>query len=576
MNVETASLLELGAVIDGKYRIDALLGQGGMGKVFRVTHLQLKKTFALKVMLFDVARNAEERQHRLARFRREAEVLARISHPNIVMVTDFGTLGEEQLPYIVMEFIEGTTLRERCRELGPAPIEFALDVARQICAGLHTAHTQGIIHRDLKPENVILQALPDGTTMARVLDFGIAKLAPEAGEKTETLTRENQGLGSPGTPKYMAPEQILGQPIDPRTDIFAISLMLYEMLAGALPSVPVILAEPKPLSQLRPDVPAELDAIIARGLSKLPEARQPSALELKRELEALEKSLTLEAALRDRTTPPGGLATAPGFTAVTEQNSPVLPTLQLGMLAPTTRRTGVWPIVVGLLVLVAGVGGWFFYPQISAVFSGAAPHSTTTLPADLQPKMVLVPGGETLLGSNRGDKLSIPEFKTTILPFRVSQTLISNAQYAEFVRRTKHRTPATWNGPAPPISDLDKPVTGVSWEDADAYCQWLSRETGTRYRLIKEFEWEYLARQRDRKGVRDLLDTGFLEWTADSLTVYPGGKGFAPNPALRIFRGRDDRENPNEGITYRFPQKPDFTNNRLGFRVAAEPRVGGE
>ncbi len=576
MNVETAGLLELGAVIDGKYRIDALLGQGGMGKVFRVTHLQLKKTFALKVMLFDVARNAEERQHRLARFRREAEVLARISHPNIVMVTDFGTLGEEQLPYIVMEFIEGTTLRERCRELGQVPIAFALDVTRQICAGLHTAHTQGIVHRDLKPENVILQTLPDGTTMARVLDFGIAKLAPEGGEKNETLTRESPGIGSPGTPKYMAPEQILGQPIDPRTDVFAINLMLYEMLAGALPAVPVILAEPKPLSQLRPDIPDELDAIIRRGLAKLPEERQPSALELKRELESLEKNLTLEAALRDRTTPPGGLSTTPGFAPVTKSGSPVLPTLQLGTLSPSARTVGVWPIAIGLLLLVAGGGGWFFYPQISAALSGKPSPSPTMLPADLQPKMVIIAGGETLLGTNRGDKLSVPEFKTTVLPFRVSQTLINNAQYAEFVKRTKHRPPTTWNGSAPPVSDLDKPVTGVSWDDADAYCRWLSQETGTRYRLIREFEWEYLARQRDRKGVRDLLDAGFLEWTADSLTVYPGGKGFAPNPALRIFRGRDDRENPNEGVTYRFPQKPDFTNNRLGFRVAADPKVGGE
>ncbi|MFQ3581707.1 MAG: bifunctional serine/threonine-protein kinase/formylglycine-generating enzyme family protein [Chloracidobacterium sp.] len=575
MNVETANLLELGAVIDGKYRLDALLGQGGMGKVFRVTHIQLKKTFALKVMLFDVARDADERQNRLARFRREAEVLARISHPNIVMVTDFGAIGEEQLPYIVMEFIEGETLRDRCRESGQVPLDFALEVTRQICAGLHTAHTQGIVHRDLKPENVMLQTLPDGSIMARVLDFGIAKLAPEAGGKSETLTRESPGIGSPGTPKYMAPEQILGQPIDPRTDIFAINLMLYEMLAGALPSVPVILAEPKPISKIRSDIPVALDEIIGRGLSKLPEQRQSSALDLKRELEAFERNLTLEAALRDRTTPPSGVSTTPGFSPVTGMTSPVLPTLQSGPITPSSGIGGVLPIAVGLIAVAAG--GWFFYPQISTALGGGASRtSATALSAALTPKLVLLPGGETILGTNRGDKLSVPEFKTTVLPFRVSQTLVTNGQYAEFVKRTKHRAPAAWGGSSPPASDLDKPVTGVSWDDADAYCQWLSKETGLRYRLIKEFEWEYLARQRDRKGVVDLLDAGFLEWTADSLTVYPGGKGFTANPELRIFRGRDDRENPNEGVTFRFPQKPDFTNNRLGFRVASDPKVGGE
>lgn len=572
MKIETANLLEPGAVIDGKYRLDALIGQGGMGKVFRVTHLQLNKTFALKVMLLDVARNADEQRQRLARFKREAEALARISHPNIVMVTDFGTLGEEQLPYIVMEFIEGTTLREYCRAAGQVPLEAALDITRQICAGLHTAHAQGIVHRDLKPENVILQTLPDGSTMARVLDFGIAKLAPAAGDKAETLTRDGPGLGAPGTPKYMAPEQLLGQPIDARTDVFAISLMLYEMLAGAPPGVPVILAEPKPISQVRPDAPPALDDILARGLSKLPERRQPSALDLKRELEALEKTLTLEAALRDRTTPPSGVATTtPGFAAVTGVTSPVSPTLQFGAL--TAGRSGFLPVVVGLALAAAG-GVWFFHPQLQALFDTGSAAGGATVATALLPKLVLIPGGETTLGANRGDKLSIPEFKTTIAPFRVSQTLVTNAQYAEFVKRTKHRAPPTWPDAAPPVSDLDKPVTGVSWEDADAYCRWLSKQTGVRYRLIKEFEWEYLARRRDRREVSDLLDAGFLEWTADSLTVYPGGKGFAPNPELRIFRGRDERENPNEGVTYRFPQKPTFTNNRLGFRVASDPGPG--
>lgn len=575
MNSNIDNQLEIGSVIDGKYRIDDLLGQGGMGMVFRVTHVQLKKTFALKVMLFDKAKDDADRANRLARFKREAEVLARISHPNIVMVTDFGAVGEEQLPYIVMEFIEGTTLRKYAMAQGEVSLDFALDVAKQICAGLHAAHAQGIVHRDLKPENVMLQFLADGDVMARVLDFGIAKLAPDGSEGTEALTTDGPGLGSPGTPKYMAPEQIFGHPVDVRADVFAICLMVYELLTKNLPTV--LLADPKPLEKFRQDIPLQLDTIIRKGLSKLPEERQQTALELRRELDALEQSVAAETLLRDRLTPSRGqaaLPTTPGFEPVTISNRALTQTILVDQ-QPAPSGGGAFKWVAVMVLAAGGIGGWFFYPQISSALGLGKPGATKNgLPSAAMPTFVEFPGGNVTIGSDRGDMLSRPEHPEKVSPFAVSGTLVTNRQYLEFVKRTSHNPPTTWNGPEPAPKDAEKPVTGVSWNDAVSYCQWLSKETGKSYRLISEKEWEYLARNSDRRGMKDLLN-GFLEWTRDSQTAYPGSTKVKPDTGLRIFRGRPE-DHPEEEKTFRFPQKPDFTYELLGFRIVQEAGGGGQ
>lgn len=573
MNSNIDNQLEIGSVLDGKYRIDDLLGQGGMGMVFRVTHVQLKKTFALKVMLFDKAKDDADRANRLARFKREAEVLARISHPNIVMVTDFGAVGEEQLPYIVMEFIEGTTLRKYAMAQGEVSLDFALDVAKQICAGLHAAHSQGIVHRDLKPENVMLQFLADGDVMARVLDFGIAKLAPDGTESTEALTNDGPGLGSPGTPKYMAPEQIFGHPVDVRADVFAICLMVYELLTKNLPTV--LLADPKPLEKFREDIPLQLDTIIRKGLAKLPEDRQQTALELRRELDALEQSVAAETILRDRLTPSRGqsaLPTTPGFEPVTISNRALTQTI---LVDESGARSGGALKWVALVVLAGAVGGgWFFFPQISTALGLSKPATTApAIPAAAMPTFVSFPGGNTTIGSDKGDALSRPEHSEKISPFVVSKTLITNRQYLEFVKQTSRKPPKTWPGPEPEPKESENPVTGVSWEDAVAYCQWLSKQTGKSYRLIGEKEWEYLARNSDRRGIPDLLGK-FLEWTKDNKTPYPGSK-IQADPNIKIFRGRAE-DLPAEEKTLRFPQKSDFTYELLGFRIVQESGGGGQ
>lgn len=274
----------LGSTIEGKYRIDGLLGAGGMGKVFKATHLNLNKTFALKLMHFSGASDPTN----LARFRREAEALAKIAHPNVVMVTDFGVLQPENIPYIVMEFIEGRTLREILSKDGPLNVRKTISIAKQICAGLAEAHRQGVVHRDLKPENIMIREYDESELIARVLDFGIAKLAQPSAEM-EDITA---ATGLTGTVKYMAPEQFFGLPIDHKADIFTLCLIIYEMLTLAVP--PVMLGKFKLPSELVPGITPKMDEVILKGLAQVSQERYESIHDLKKELEAVEQMANLE------------------------------------------------------------------------------------------------------------------------------------------------------------------------------------------------------------------------------------------------------------------------------------------
>lgn len=262
-------------VIDNKYRIESILGRGGMGHVFLATHIELDKKFALKLM--NARDNDSNHAQTLARFRREAASLAKISHPNVVTVTDFGIM-DNRLPYIVMEYLEGLTLRKLLANNGRLSEKQALDIARQICAGLHEAHLHGIVHRDLKPENIMVQFYNTEEMVVRMVDFGIAKILDN--NNSENLTSDEEFIG---TPKYMSPEQLTGTQIDARSDIFGICLIIYEMLAGVVPAA--LLGEYQPLSELRADIAPPLDDILKQGMSLSPSHRYQSALELKRALE---------------------------------------------------------------------------------------------------------------------------------------------------------------------------------------------------------------------------------------------------------------------------------------------------
>jgi serine/threonine-protein kinase len=268
----------VGTVLHGTYRIDRLIATGGMGSVYEVVHLRLQQRFALKVLEHRAAGNDQA----YARFRQEVEIAVSLNHASIVQVFDYNTdhVGN---PYMVMELVDGITLGEFLDGVPQRPRDL-LRVFEPLCSALEAAHRVGVVHRDLKPSNVMVRRLPSGKLEIKLLDFGISKIR-DAGAQ---MTCDNVVMG---TPNYMSPEQAAGHAssVNATTDIFALGTILYEMLSGtqafSADSVHELLRrlvheEPTPLSELRPQLSAELVDVVHRCLHKDPDQRFGSAREL--------------------------------------------------------------------------------------------------------------------------------------------------------------------------------------------------------------------------------------------------------------------------------------------------------
>ena len=274
------STVNPGDVLGGKFRVERVLGEGGMGVVAAATHLKLGQTVALKFMLPAAMKYPEN----LARFEREARAAVRLKSDHVARVSDVGHL-ENGAPYIVMEYLEGEDL-DAVVERGRLPIETSVDYVLQACEAVAEAHTLGIVHRDLKLKNLFLTKRLSGKPLIKVLDFGISK---SVGDADLSLTSTTQVLGSPN---YMSPEQLRSaRDVDHRTDIWALGVILHELLTGQVPfladsvtqlTVMVLEDPPRAVIDLRPEVPAGLAEAIAKCLEKKPENRFQNVNELAR------------------------------------------------------------------------------------------------------------------------------------------------------------------------------------------------------------------------------------------------------------------------------------------------------
>jgi beta-lactam-binding protein with PASTA domain len=353
-----------GTLFADRYRLERKLGSGGMADVWLAEDQELGRHVAVKILH---ERYATDEQF-VERFRREATHAAGLSHPNIVSIYDRGVASGSY--YIVMEYVEGRTLKELIVTRGPCPVPVAISYTRQILAALRYAHKNGIIHRDIKPHNVIV----DREGRVKVADFGIARAG--ASEMTEA--------GSiVGTAQYLSPEQARGAPVDESSDLYSTGIVLYELLTGTVPftgETPVEIAmkhlsqTPEAPSARRAEIPRDLDLVVLRALAKEPRDRYRSAADLDRDLELVARGDTVGTETETAATMVLAGAGAIDATAATQAAAP-LATAAGGTYGggeryraydgPPVRRRSVWPWLLGLGALVAiATGGWFLYDNV--------------------------------------------------------------------------------------------------------------------------------------------------------------------------------------------------------------------
>jgi serine/threonine-protein kinase len=552
----------IGHIVEGKYRIDSVIGAGGMGAVYQSTRLLIGDEVAIKIL------HAERvvDPHASERFRREARAAARLKHPNAVSIYDFGVTSDG-LQYLVMELIEGKSLREITRLEGPMNAGLAAAVTSQVCAALDEAHRQDIVHRDIKPDNIILNPSAAGLRV-KVLDFGIAKL------RDDTASHLTQTGSVMGTPHYMSPEQCLGEELDERADIYSMAVVLYEMLCGRVPfnspiSTAVVVQHvnqpPPPLRTLNPSISPQLDAAVLHGLEKRREARPQSAGAFAREVAAAVVGTAIDYEHQWANAPTRRLplesaddeSTVERLFQSTKSAKEMSPTVHLASLSGSTGlvaqpRATARDGTVSAAVLKQAGNHKYVIVALSAAFlmmvaavvlwialRGSANSNAAAKPGDpanvatgntngdanrkdsAPPGMTLVRGGAFTMGSGGAfeDQNSKPLHQVTVNPFFIDVHEVTCEEYKKFIDSTARPAPTAWINGNYPAGAARQPVTGVSWEDANAYAHWIGK------RLPTEEEWEFAAR-----GPKDLLYPWGNSWKpgcANAGKAGPSTKGMA-------------------------------------------------
>src|SRR5450432_3438212 len=375
-----------GDVLAGKFRIERVLGQGGMGVVVAATHIHLDERVALKFLLPEALANAEA----VARFAREARAAVKIKSEHVARVSDVGTL-ESGSPYMVMEYLEGQDLAEWVRKSGAMRVPDAVEFVLQACEAIAEAHALGIVHRDLKPANLFVTRRADGTPCIKVLDFGISKLTAPGSASDMGMTKTTSVMGSP---LYMSPEQMSStRNVDMRTDIWALGIILYEVLTGRVPfeaeTMPqlcgmILQDPPRPLRDLRADVSEGLQWVVLRCLEKDRERRFSNVAELAAALVPFGAPSAQRSAERiARVLSAAGIPSMPGsaLAAVAAPTRTGGATDANWDASQTGKKSrGVWLLAVPLVLLVLGGAGLLLLRKHGPVESAAVPAPAPSAP----------------------------------------------------------------------------------------------------------------------------------------------------------------------------------------------------
>jgi eukaryotic-like serine/threonine-protein kinase len=367
----------IGTILQGRYRVLDAIAAGGMGVVYRGERVGLQRSVAIKFLHGDVA----EREQFRKRFEIEARAMSRLSHPHCVSVIDFGVVD---VPYFVMDYVTGRPLGKLIEE-GPIPIRRALHITRQLLAGLAHAHSQGIVHRDIKPDNLILDEALGTRDHLRILDFGLAKLRDFGVDLTSGLAI--------GTPSYMAPEQTFSEPVDTRTDLYAVGIVLYEMLTGTKPfkadSIPELIRMQReitavPIRTVRPDAgfSTKLEGVVLQALAKRPAARFQTASEMAAALDDVPEASSADEGFASTVAAPVDLFSSCGKPS----SSAATPTVNdaTGGATPAARRR---PAARPRLLLAGGLVA----AGVGLVVAAFLPARNSRAPASPPPTKIAAP-----------------------------------------------------------------------------------------------------------------------------------------------------------------------------------------